>query len=725
MQSSTTIVDGTIRPQPETISGTLPQKTPGSPATTTVAAPDDETQGGSFVSTTDPEVKDFGWNSEPKAVPSPLVHGLSNDDLYTLVRRFNKQIFHVKAVDDVPGLLDLEVSEDEEFSPDKLRATLERLYMTVIVGVAAGAKHIARLRSWNEPRRTAGFALAYFFAWLFNFILPTVLVTAAALVLDPSTRNLLFPPAPLAIVSATSGNLQTPKAGTVGSKDSLSGAPEAHKGEAVEQEARHFVAGLGSVAISTAVGKGPGEDGNGNAVGGGEAEAEGVDKQASAIDGATPDPTAIATDSVAAKSLASGDNAAKDPAKVPVEQAMWSKTRPIMRALNDVVDTWERLGNALSPTHPFPYWEPRLKLAGPILVAALVTYFINMAFVLRIVTFVIGIVIFGQPLLVRGLCLLTEKVPNWKDYLELRRTLLNGVPTNAQITLTLLRLAERNKAPLPPPPTSEDYTVTDSADSADEFDGSSYDVDYDPEAQAPDELDEADSEEGSKKKKPGHRIVGALKRTVKAGVGGALGVDHLKAKVGSEAAKQRVGAVGAPPLTDTVQEDSSKNEKSGSGMSTADASTQLPNANRPDVARLNLPGGEGPCVFSARLHGRKGHAVIVNSAASPCIAFAYTKLAKSFLASIVPGRLAKPEETDMDIHPEFTVGIEDIVELRKVGGYGWKSKLVIGWATGREVLDGLEVVDSKGRKVVLTAIKGRDEVFNRLISMGNHKWESM
>lgn len=145
-------------------------------------------------------------------------------------------------------------------------------------------------------------------------------------------------------MSATSGNLQTPKAGTVGSKDSLSGAPEAHKGEAVEQEARHFVAGLGSVAISTAVGKGPGEDGNGNAVGGGEAEAEGVDKPASAIDGAAPDPTALATDSVAAKNLASGDNAAKDPAKVPVEQAMWNKARPIMRALNNVADVWERLG---------------------------------------------------------------------------------------------------------------------------------------------------------------------------------------------------------------------------------------------------------------------------------------------------------------------------------------------------------------------------------------------
>ena len=38
----------------------------------------------------------------------------------------------MKAVEQVPGLLDLEVSENEEFSPDKLRATLERFYVDVV-----------------------------------------------------------------------------------------------------------------------------------------------------------------------------------------------------------------------------------------------------------------------------------------------------------------------------------------------------------------------------------------------------------------------------------------------------------------------------------------------------------------------------------------------------------------------------------------------------------------
>lgn len=36
------------------------------------------------------EAKDLGWTSKASEVPSPLVHGLSNEELWTLIRRFNK-----------------------------------------------------------------------------------------------------------------------------------------------------------------------------------------------------------------------------------------------------------------------------------------------------------------------------------------------------------------------------------------------------------------------------------------------------------------------------------------------------------------------------------------------------------------------------------------------------------------------------------------------------------
>ena len=100
----------------------------------------------------------MGWGDHPKDVPQPLVGGLPNEELWTLVRRFNKQMYHVKATNaPLLGGLDLNIVDEDEFSPDKLRSNLERLYMTVIIGLMGFGKQIARLRSWREPRRTAGF----------------------------------------------------------------------------------------------------------------------------------------------------------------------------------------------------------------------------------------------------------------------------------------------------------------------------------------------------------------------------------------------------------------------------------------------------------------------------------------------------------------------------------------------------------------------------------------
>ena len=71
-------------------------------------------------------------------------------------------MYHVKATPVAPpGGLDLNIADEDEFSPDKLRANIERLYMTVIVGVIGFGKHIARLRSWKEPRRTTAFCAVF------------------------------------------------------------------------------------------------------------------------------------------------------------------------------------------------------------------------------------------------------------------------------------------------------------------------------------------------------------------------------------------------------------------------------------------------------------------------------------------------------------------------------------------------------------------------------------
>jgi len=257
-------------------------------------------------------VKDLGWNEPEELMAKPLVGGLPNEDLWILLRRFNKQVYDVKAISGaVPGNLDLNIADEEVFSPDKLRASIERLYMTVIVGMMGMVKQMARLRSWREARRTGAFCAAYTIAWVFDLLVPLFIATFVALVAYPPSRDVLFPPAPLALVDAKTGGVQKPKAGVLGSTDSATGAPESYKGEAVEAEASNFVNGIASVAISSASGKHPHDQPSGLA---------GTDATSDHV----PDPTAIATGAGAARAGASGKEVSvkHDKTKVPVETAM-------------------------------------------------------------------------------------------------------------------------------------------------------------------------------------------------------------------------------------------------------------------------------------------------------------------------------------------------------------------------------------------------------------------
>ena len=48
------------------------------------------------------EDKDLGWKEDAKAYSDTFLGGLSNDEVWTLIRRFNKQMFHLKSVPDRP-----------------------------------------------------------------------------------------------------------------------------------------------------------------------------------------------------------------------------------------------------------------------------------------------------------------------------------------------------------------------------------------------------------------------------------------------------------------------------------------------------------------------------------------------------------------------------------------------------------------------------------------------
>lgn len=173
--------------------------------------------------------------------------------------------------------------------------------------------------------------------------------------------------------------------------------------------------------------------------------------------------------------------------------------------------------------------------------------------------------------------------------------------------------------------------------------------------------------------KKGHRILGAFKSSVRASVTSAMGADRLKASAGSTQAKNRLGVL----------------PKRGDDLTS------------------------GPVEFKSRYHGKKGHTYISTKATIPCVSF-------STDSSIEKVGTSERE----DLHPVWSIAVADIKELKKVGGFGWKAKLVVGWALDREVADGLEITDRDGNAWKVTAVPLRDELFNRLVAMGGQKWEA-
>lgn len=586
-------------------------------------------------------------------------------------------MYHVKRIPTAPpGGLDLNIADEDDFSPDKLRANLERLYMTVIVGIIGFGKHIARLRSWREPRRTVGFAVVYFLAWILNLIMPALFIFIIVLITVPKSRDILFPPAPLALVSHKTGGVQKPKAGVLGSHDSVTGAPEKYKGEAVEQEASNLVSGIASVAISSAAGRhdqaAPDDEGG-----------------SKALDSGVPDPTKLATAAADASSSAQGGEETHDKTKQPMEEALWKQMRPIMHVIGDISDGWERFANALTPTPPFSNHK-RLQLGAIFVPLLLVSLIIKSQWVMKGSTFLGGFAFFSDPLMQRGIELLNEKIPNWPKYLQIRNTLLKGVPTNAQLTVTLLRIGEANRAPLPPPPQShqpppdEPAPLDKNAITDNGLDASNSEIEDIITVDEPTTTEEVQQEEGTPKKKTGFgaKIMATFKHTTAGAVETKLATDSARATLGSRHAKEKLGVL------------PSKQEQRKKPV-------------------------EGPVEFKARYNGRKG-AVYVDSSVSPPSGNRPASPCVYFTRHLDQNEIVESMPSD----PEWAVAITDLTEVKKIGGLGWKGKIVVGWSTNREVKDGIELMTRDGKTYRAMAIKQRDELFNRLIAMGQQVWES-
>jgi len=499
------------------------------------------------------------------------------------------------------------------------------------------------------------------------------------LIAYPPSRSYLFPPTPLALVSLH-GDLQKPKAGVLGSHNSATGAPENHRGEAVELEAANFFNSIAHIALASATGKHPQTESS--------SESKGVQDF-------VPDPSAIALSASDARTNANGGNASAnhDKTKVPMEAAMWSKMRPLMHGLGDVADTWERFANALEPTPPFHPNTARLRLAALILPMLASGFFTTSYMFVKGLTFAIGFGFFGDPIIMRFVHWLNRHFPNWRKLLEIRNTILLGVPTNAQLTLTLLRVGEAHNAPLPPPPRIDHAPPNEIADiDSEDLDTTGTDgllgatpeeiaaaASYDPSVAHQTAGGDIDASKAHKHGKKGAKVLNFFKTGVKTVVEASLGADRLKATVGSEHARDRLGVVTKP------HEDLTS----------------------------------GPVDFKCRYEGKKGHVYITSTSPRiPIPTVSFTTNSNVEKMGSVDAAAHEP------LDAKWTIPVTDIKEIKKVGGFGWKAKLIVGWVLDREIADGMEIVDRSGRVWKVTAMPLRDELFNRLIAMGPQKWES-
>lgn len=253
-------------------------------------------------------------------------------------------------------------------------------------------------------------------------------------------------------------------------------------------------------------------------------------------------------------------------------------------------------------------------------------------------------------------------------------SILKGVPTNAQLTVTLLRIGEVNQAPLPPPPSSDKPPPNKPASLNSEdlaLDASNQEIQ---EAIHEDPIENPETASTAAEGKPKHRhgehILGFFKGTTRTGVETKFGVDKIRAKAGSATAKNHLGVLPKPGEW----------------------------------------GPSGPVDFKGRYKGHKGWIYISTTADVPAVS--WSKEHSDGTGDAESRKAA------------FSVPVQEIKELKKVGGLGWKSKIVVGWATGKTVADGLEIVDKKGNTWKMTAIQYRDELFNRLLAIGGQKWES-
>ncbi|KAF5546808.1 hypothetical protein FMEXI_5499 [Fusarium mexicanum] len=508
------------------------------------------------------EVQDVGWDDDQIRPEDYAVGGMKNEDIWLLVRRFNKRIFHLKHAPNHPeDEMDFNVAEEEQFSPNKLRAQIERLYMgattplktPVVEGTKTNIVFLSR-------------------AWYLDFLMPVLLTGLMAILLSPKVRNTLFPPCPPALAHYQGGHLIKPAAGILGTVDTATGAPESLKGETLEREASNFATGLVALSINIFVDKDPQHD-----------ESQRGDAKTINL----PDPRSLATRIATAKDKAAGiEKPSWDKSKSPMQELMWSQMRPLMHWTCRFCDIWERSANLLDLNAPFPRDNPRHRIVQILLPIVILSIFTPCYVFYKVITLGLGVGFFGSIFL--------RNSYGWLEH-NVERTVFHGIPTHSQLTIALLRQGERSKAPLPPspepkcPPLEEPHDIDGDALSASTGDcpvgASSEEIRKAAQGEpgvvedtGGDDHEYPDHETGGKKR---GKLLAVVKPVVQAAAKTVIGVNKIRAKTGTVSAKSRVGA----------------------------ASTR----EEPSIA--------GPVEFTCRWQGEKGYVYLTTDIDSPRLCF--------------------------------------------------------------------------------------------------------
>lgn len=154
----------------------------------------------------------------------------------------------------------------------------------------------------------------YFLSWFLDLLIPATLSMMVALIMFPPIRPILFPPGQAP--SQSDGTQAVPAQPE--SLDSLTGAPESHKGEAAEQEAKNLVDCVATVAIESAAGKY------------GQAVTEDSAVATESIEG-IDDPTDMQP-----------DDSPEDKTKKPIRSKTARGTDKAMRVISDITDVYEQ-----------------------------------------------------------------------------------------------------------------------------------------------------------------------------------------------------------------------------------------------------------------------------------------------------------------------------------------------------------------------------------------------